>query len=162
MTHGDKLEVGFYCRSCSQYLAVDITQSLCRGNCTGCGQSYEIQPSPSLLAGGPVDHCPHCENQELYMRKDFPQQLGCFIVLCIVGLSTIAYALWGFLPALSVLVAASLADFLLYHRLATVTVCYRCHCEIRGLTTHAPNPFDMHRAEEYQNPPTKVGAHLSY
>ena len=149
MTHENKLEIGFYCHSCSQYLPVPLTESVLRGNCSGCGQAYEIQPSSSLLAGGPVDCCPHCKNQELYMRKDFPQQLGCFIVLSTVVLSTIAYAIWGFPQALVVLVAASLADFLLYRRMGAVTVCYRCHCEIRGLTIHAPNPFNMHRAEEY-------------
>lgn len=158
MTLENKLEVGFYCRSCSQYLTVALTPSVLRGDCSGCGKAFEIQPSSSLLAGGPVDCCPHCNNREFFMRKDFPQQLGCFIVLSTVGLSTIAYAIWGFLPALAVLVAASLADFLLHRRLGTVTVCYRCHCELRGLTTHENKPFDMHRAEEYENPPARRSA----
>ena len=49
-----------------------------------------------------------------------------------------------------ILAAAVLVDLIVYSRLKDVTVCYRCHAELRGF---APNPehgpFDMHRAEEY-------------
>ena len=54
--------------------------------------------------------------------------------------------------ALAVLVLASIADLTLYHWLTEVTVCYRCHAELRGFV---PNPehgaFDIHRAEEYES-----------
>jgi hypothetical protein len=66
-------------------------------------------------------------------------------------LSTIAYALWDVPAGIAVLALATLVDLALYHGLSEVTVCYRCHAELRGF---APNPehgpFDMHRAEEYE------------
>ena len=84
------------------------------------------------------------------MRKDSPQQLGCAAVSATILLSSVAYALWDVPAAILVLGIASLVDLVLYHRLSEVTVCYRCHAELRGF---APNPdlgpFDMHRAEEY-------------
>ena len=63
-----------------------------------------------------------------------------------VALSTLAYAIWGFLPSLAVLVAASVIDFLLYRWLGEIPVCYRCHCEFRGFV-HNPEhrPFDLSR-----------------
>jgi len=98
-----------------------------------------------------VDRCPQCGNPELYLRKDFPQQLGCAAVSVTVVLSTVALALSGFLASLAVLVAASLLDFVLYHRLGEIPVCYRCHCELRGFQTNPDHrPFDLSRAEEYE------------
>jgi hypothetical protein len=68
-----------------------------------------------------------------------------------VALSTVAFAIWGFLPSLAVLVAASGIDFVLYHRLGEITVCYRCHCELRGFPRNPEHrPFDLSRAEEYE------------
>ncbi len=52
---------------------------------------------------------------------------------------------------MAVLVVASLLDFVLYHWLGETTVCYRCHSELRGFAPNsAHGPFDMHRAEEYE------------
>lgn len=85
------------------------------------------------------------------MRKDFPQQLGCFIVLATIVISSIAYALWDFPAALLALVVATLIDIILYNQLGNVAVCYRCHCEMRGFPQNPSHkPFDIHRAEEYE------------
>jgi hypothetical protein len=98
-----------------------------------------------------VDRCPHCDNGQFYLRKDFPQQLGCAAVTVTIVVSTAAYGLWGFLPSLAVLVGASFLDLFLYHRLGEVTVCYRCHSELRGFAPNpAHEPFDLNRAEEYE------------
>ncbi|HEY7698702.1 MAG TPA: hypothetical protein VIE88_09825 [Vicinamibacteria bacterium] len=142
-------QVGFFCAACREYGVYALPPSGGAGLC-GCGHRNPSTPSPSLLAAGPVDRCPQCGNLYFYTRKDFPQQLGCAAVSATIALSTVAYALWDVPAAIAVLALASLADFALYHRLSEVTVCYRCHAELRGF---APNPehgpFDMHRAEEY-------------
>ena len=144
------LTVGFYCSECSRYSEYELLAAHTRRACSYCGHESQSSPNPALLAGGPIDLCPHCSNQEFFLRKDFPQQLGCAAVSLTVGLSTLAYALWGFLASLAVLVVASLFDFVLYHRLGEVTVCYRCHAELRGFALNpAHAAFDMHRAEEY-------------
>jgi hypothetical protein len=146
-------EVGYFCDHCSTYNVYSIPPSSREepfGRCRSCRTSNAPRASESLLAGGPVDRCPQCQNLELYTRKDFPQQLGCAAVSATVVASSIAYAIWDVPAAIAVLALASLADLALYHRLAEVTVCYRCHAEMRRF---APNPahgaFDMHRAEEY-------------
>ncbi|MFQ5792729.1 MAG: hypothetical protein ACE5JI_19840 [Acidobacteriota bacterium] len=143
--------VGFFCTDCSHYNSYSLPPSSSAGTCERCGHQAAIKPSAALRAGGPVDRCPQCDNGQFYLRKDFPQQLGCLAVIITVALSSIALALWGFFPSLSVLFAATLIDFWLYHRLPEVTVCYRCHGELRGFKPNPSHrPFDIHRAEEYE------------
>ena len=145
------LSVGYFCNECSLYNLYTLPPGDTVGQCEHCGHRNESNPSAALLDGGPIDNCPQCGNLHLYQRKDFPQQLGCAAVTATVVLSSIAYALWHFPAALGVLVLASIADFTLYHRLGDVTVCYRCHAELRGFTPNPEHgPFDMHRAEEYE------------
>ncbi len=144
-------EVGFFCRECSTYNAYRLPPEERAGGCVACSHRNEPKPTQSVLTGGPIDLCPQCENPILYVRKDLPQQLGCAAVTATVVLSSIAYALWDFPAALAVLVTASLADFWLYRTLGEVTVCYRCHAELRGFVENpAHEPFDMHRAEEFE------------
>ncbi len=147
----NSLTVGFFCPECARYSEYTLLPAEAVHACSHCGHESESNASPTLLAGGPIDRCPHCDNREFFLRKDFPQQLGCAAVTLTVGLSTLAYAFWGFLPSLAVLVVASLLDFVLYHWLGETTVCYRCHSELRGFAPNsAHGPFDMHRAEEYE------------
>ena len=142
--------VGFFCSECSRYSEYSLLPADAVHACSHCGRESENNPNPTLVAGGPIDRCPHCDNLEFFLDKDLPQQLGCAAVTLTVALSTLAYYFWGFLPSLAVLVVASLLDFVLYHRLGDVTICYRCHSELRGFAPNpAHGPFDMHRAEEY-------------
>ena len=142
--------VGYFCDECSLYNVYSLPPPDNAGKCEHCGHRNQVEPSPAVLAGGPIDRCPQCENLSLYTRKDFPQQLGCAAVTATIVLSSIAYALWHFPAALAVLVMASIADFALYHRLNDVTVCYRCHAELRGFLDNPEHgAFDMHTAEEY-------------
>ena len=152
MTDGqaDSLTVGLFCPECSRYSEYTLLPMEAAHACPYCGHQSERNASPTLLDGGPIDRCPQCDNGEFFLKKDFPQQLGCAAVTLTVVLSTLAYAVWGFLPSLAVLVVASCLDFFLYHRLGDVTVCYRCHSELRGFANNPTHgPFDMHRAEEY-------------
>ena len=148
---GPDTSIGYFCEKCSLYNLYRLPPGPDAGRCEHCGHANAINPSPAVLAGGPVDRCPQCDNEKLYLRKDFPQQLGCAAVTATIALSSIAYALWDFPAALAVLIAASIADFWLYHRLSNVTVCYRCHAELRGFAENPEHgPFDLHVAEEYE------------
>ncbi|MGH9324921.1 MAG: hypothetical protein ACRD21_18795 [Vicinamibacteria bacterium] len=144
-------QIGYFCTRCRRYNVYSLPPSQDAGRCAECGEENPPRPSASLLAGGPIDGCPQCRNQYLYTRKDFPQQLGCAAVSATVIASSVAYAIWDVPAAIAVLAVASLADFVLYHRLKEVTVCYRCHTELRGFVPNPQHgPFDMHRAEEYE------------
>lgn len=144
-------EVGVYCPRCSRYAVYPAPLMDGVKACCGCGQEQTLRASPALLAGAAVDRCPSCDNQQFYRRKDLPQQVGCAAVAATIALSTGAYAIGGFLASGAVLLAASFLDLLLYYRLAEVTVCYRCHSELRGFPANPSHgPFDLNRAEEYE------------
>ena len=142
--------ISFFCAACSLYnlYELPIKESLVK--CRYCNHKHTMHLSKEVINGTPIDQCPLCKNLAMYHRKDFPQQLGCAAITLTVVLSSVAYALWDF-PA-AILVLASIADFLLFHRLREVTVCYKCHSELRGfLKNDKHGPFDMHVAEEYDH-----------
>jgi hypothetical protein len=151
------LQVGYFCTKCSEYNVYPIPGDgreldSSAGRCASCQHLDPPSLTEDVRRGGLIDRCPQCANLEFYTRKDFPQQLGCAAVVVTILMSSIAYAFWHFPAALAVLVLASIADLFLYHRLPEVSVCYRCHTELRGFDENpAHGPFDMHRAEEYEH-----------
>ncbi len=145
-------EVGFYCDACQRYSTWNPPFAPGDDRCAHCG--HENPPvAGSDLSGDapePITSCPQCGNAELYRKKDFPQQLGCAVILGAIALSTVGYAIWDFFGALAVFALVTLLDFVLYRRLGSATVCYRCHAEFRRFPENpAHSVFDMHRAEEY-------------
>ena len=144
-------EVGFYCDACDRYSTWNPPFQPDDDRCRHCGHRNPPAAAEGLSARAAFASCPQCGNPELYRKKDVPQQIGCAVVLSAIVLSTIAYALWDFPGAFIVFASVALLDFLIYRRLGSVTVCYRCHAEFRRFP---PNPdhgdFDMHRAEEYE------------
>ncbi len=148
-------EVGFYCDDCDRYSTWTPPFADGDDRCRHCAL-----PNPPRAGKGPdgagwppvetLDECLQCGNLELYTRKDLPQQIGCAVVLSAVALSTVAYAVWDFPGAFAVFAAVAVLDFVIYRRIGSVTVCYRCHAEFRRFPANPEHrPFDMHRAEEY-------------
>ena len=142
-----ELQVGYFCDQCRVYNLYRLPMPDGAERCSSCTHENRQTLSAALLAGEPIDRCP----EAFYTRKDFPQQLGCAVVGATIVLSSIAYAFWDFPAAVAVLAAFTVADFWLYHRLSELTVCYRCHAELRGFRENpAHEAFDMHQAEEYE------------
>ncbi len=87
--------------------------------------------------------CRDCGSKDLYLQKDFPRKIAIPIILA--GMITVP---WTY--GISLLVVA-LIDFILYRRVAWMTVCYRCHAEYRGFTKNPSHKeFDRHVDELYQ------------
>ncbi len=154
-------EVGFYCDECDRYSTWSPPFAEGSDRCAHCGHPNPPSGLPGGAAAvddgtgsgafGPLAACLHCGNAELYIKKDVPQQIGCAVVLAAVALATAGYAWWDFFGAFVVFAAVALLDFLIYRRLGSVTVCYRCHAEFRRFPANPEHrPFDMHRAEEYE------------
>ena len=88
--------------------------------CTFCQESdYSIEDPDD-----PFEACPLCHCHQLYVQKDFNRGLGLLIVLGGIVLVPWTYGLS--LPFFAGI------DWLLYQRVASMVICYRCGGEFRG------------------------------
>ena len=83
-------------------------------------------------AQGELEFCPACKTTDLYIQKDFPQGLGLFIVLVGIAISTVFWYYEMPISAYIVLIISLALDFLMYHVVPDVTICYRCLSQFRG------------------------------
>lgn len=115
-------------------------------SCPDCARVYELTPTASVLAGGPIDRCALCGHEHLHIRKDFPRQLGLAIVgvAAILTFTNVSPPGFFWLP----LVIASLIDLALYQVIPWKVVCYVCDAEYRGARIGGEKPFDLHQATE--------------
>jgi hypothetical protein len=90
--------------------------------------------------------------EDLYIQKDFPPAVGLAIVGAQIAISTIFWYYEMPIATYAVLLAAALLDWLLYHALGDVTICYRCASQIRGTGANPGErlqPFDLAIGERY-------------
>jgi hypothetical protein len=90
---------------------------------------------------------------DLYIQKDFPQGLGLFTILVGFAISTVFWYYEMPIPAYLVLVASVLLDYVLYHTVGDVTICYRCLSQLRGPGANPDGrfkPFDLALGERYR------------
>jgi hypothetical protein len=105
------------------------------------------QPKPQ-----PLEKCPDCGCPDLFIRKDFPQKLGLFIViaaaLTFLILAANPHTLYlGF----GVLISAIVIDSVFYLVVPRATVCYRCRRTFRGIPVNPEHHgFELSLAEKYR------------
>jgi hypothetical protein len=117
-----------------------------RGRCAHCGGETALELSPALLAGEPVDLCPRCQGELMYVQRDFNQRAGLAIVI-------VGAALAPFTPYYASLFVAAAVDAVLYLLLPEITICYRCGTHFRGFPRNPKHQaFDLHLAEQYGHP----------
>jgi hypothetical protein len=100
----------------------------------------------------PLTACPKCGCKDLFIRKNFPQKLGLFIVFAAGGtFLVLAASRTHFYLGAVVLLAAAAIDAALYAFVPKITVCYRCRAEFKD---HPINPqhhgFELAIGEKYR------------
>jgi hypothetical protein len=135
---------------CARHVDLDGSAIAAACSCPHCRQTLEVS-IPGAVRDGLLTRCPCCEGEELYVRKDFPRRLGLALVVLVAAMSFWLFGRGQLGWALGVLVALVLADLLIYRLVPTITVCYRCQAEFRGI---CPNPshagFDLATAEKFR------------
>ena len=117
--------------------------------CPRCERQYELHDTDALVLGGVLTRCVMCHGEELFIRKDFPQKTGLFIVV-VAALTSILFLKSNPAIAYGVLAAAVLIDLLIYLMTGVVTVCYRCRTEYWGQARNENhNWFDLASSEKY-------------
>ncbi|MDP6354292.1 MAG: hypothetical protein QF473_04285 [Planctomycetota bacterium] len=140
----------YVCRECGTVLLEDLSQPLDL-KCVNCGNELEAHPGDKLDEKT-IEHCLVCGGDDLYVRKDFKQMAGAFVVTSAVVVATIAYyytanMLWPIL----VLVISAMVDAALYRFIPDMTACYRCKAEYRGMNLNPEHGnYSHYTAERYR------------
>ena len=88
------------------------------------------------------ESCPICQATQFYIQKDFNQLAGCLVLLIGILLVPKTYGLS--LPVFAAL------DWLMYRRIKTLVICYRCGAEYRGFVIPSQfKPFMHHIGAKY-------------
>lgn len=138
------------CPGCAARLPVRAADAPVSIRCGGCGRVLPLTVSEKVRADEEADLCPVCEGRELYVRKDFNPQLGLAVIVAGALVSAGFYWFGMNLAAYGVLGAAALLDLVVYGRLRSLSVCYRCHTEFRGDYRRTAPTFDLHTADELE------------
>ncbi len=117
--------------------------------CPRCHKVHTINVSPSMRNEQLVDQCAVCNSRELFIRKDFPQRLGLFVVVAF-GAAAIWFFRTNVVIGWSILAAAVLVDLIVYLVIGKVTTCYACRAEYRKCPLNpAHEGFDLATSEKY-------------
>jgi hypothetical protein len=143
------MNVTFRCPNCDQTMSAQFEATRPELACPACRTAW---PVPEGVAGeGKLWQCLVCSSKELFIRKDFSQQLGVTIVVAGIVVSSIFWALRMPYWTYGVLFATALIDVILYFTVGNVLQCYRCQAQYRGvpgLENHGG--FDLETHEKYR------------
>ena len=102
-------------------------------------------------------HCLTCPSSELFVRKDFPQQLGVAIVVTGFAASSVAWYFHQIVATYAILFGTAMIDVILYLVMGNVLECYRCHAQYRGLRSlDGHEGFDLETHERYRQQPARL------
>ena len=135
------------CPKCDAGLPVDAADAPASIKCGRCGRDIPLDISAAVKGDTAVDRCPVCSGSDFYIRKDFDPTIGVAVVAAGAIVSAIFYFFNRDFIAYGILAAIALIDLVVYTRLKSVTVCYRCHSEFRGSYPRTAAPFDLHTAD---------------
>jgi uncharacterized protein (DUF983 family) len=135
------------CPKCDAGLPVRGDEQAATIRCGRCGRDIPLKISDTVRSDRGVDRCPVCDGADFYGRKDFDPKIGLTVVIVGALVSGGFYWFGRDLIAYSILGGAALIDLVVYGRLKDLTVCYRCHTEVRGAHPQTAAPFDLHTAD---------------
>ena len=150
------MNVTYRCPSCDQSTSADFEASSREIDCGACGTKIGIVDGAATRTK--LLRCVVCPSQELFVRKDFSQQLGVTIVVIGFVAATIAWYYRQIYWTYGFLFATALIDVVLYVLVGNLLECYRCHAQYRGvpgLENH--EPFDLETHEKYRQQAARLG-----
>ena len=140
-----KPEVNFACGACGNGLVLPLGDPHAAVGCPRCGTRAGLAQA---AGGAPLERCAACGSEALFVQRDFNRMLG----LVIVGIGALFAVKTRFLS----LLAATLADLMLYRLLPRITVCYACDAIHRGVAVNPRHAaFDHHVEDYYKEPKSK-------
>jgi DNA-directed RNA polymerase subunit RPC12/RpoP len=143
------IDLSFRCPACEESARLTIAESDTQFACPHCHRAMVIEPE--TVADGALSHCLVCGSNDLFIRKDFPQRLGLWIVVVGFAVSCVTWYLYYVKLTFAVLFTTALADLVLYLFMGESLVCYRCGAEYRKLDSLKNHePFNLETHERYR------------
>jgi len=141
------MEVTVKCPGCDAALPVRAADAPDHIACGSCRLVIPLTVTDAVAKDVAVDACPVCRGRDFYVRKDFDPKMGVTFVIVGATISAVFYGYGMDLVAYGILAAAAFIDLVVYRRLGDVTVCYRCHAELRGRFRCMAGAFDLLTAD---------------
>ncbi|MEX2174407.1 MAG: hypothetical protein WD872_08595 [Pirellulaceae bacterium] len=145
------MNAAFRCPQCNQIGRADFGPTTRELACPNCRAAWPVPEG--AVADDKQWRCLVCPSTELFIRKDFSQQLGVAIVVAGFIISSIFWyyrmPFWTY----GVLFATALIDVVLYLFVGNVLHCYRCHAQYRGvpgLENHEAFSLETHEKHRQQ------------
>jgi hypothetical protein len=122
--------ITFACPECDKTSRIPLDETAAVA-CPQC--SWKQATSSRVSSEGHIDECSVCGCEELFIRKNFSQNIGVGVVIVAAVTSMIAWGYHMWYTAYGILFAAALLDLYLYFKVGNLLQCYRCNAEYRGL-----------------------------
>ena len=152
------MRLTYTCPKCNQPIRVELPPGVVDFACSACGQTQSIPPG--ALDDEGLHRCLVCPGADLYLRKDFPQRLGFWIVVLGLGASCVTWGFYERFLTYTILFATALVDVVLYLFVPNALMCYRCGAQYRGapgLDSH--EPFQLETHERYRQQTARLADH---
>jgi hypothetical protein len=147
----------FSCPACHAGVRQQFDPTSIALACPHCGQ--QIKFAAGSIDGDRLKRCLVCPSTDLYVRKDFPQRLGVFLVVVGIVGSSIAWNYANLPWTFGILFATALADLALFALVGNALMCYRCGAQYRGTAEmDAHGQFNLETHEKYRQLAARVGS----
>ncbi|WP_165068338.1 hypothetical protein [Paludisphaera rhizosphaerae] len=152
------MDLTFECSQCRMIDHVDGVESAPQAFCSHCRTGRDLAPGSFDAVGRPTA-CPLCASADLYVLKDFPQEIGLAIVLAGFAVSLVVWYYGSRQSAYLALGASVLLDLVFYRLMPDAVVCYRCGSQLRGPGVNRGRRFrwfDPAVANRYRREPSRA------
>ena len=149
-TFSGRMKIKVKCSECGRKQQVAAAGTPSDNTCLRCGHVTPLAWSESVAADREIDVCPVCEEGDFFTHKDLNRNMGLTAVILVALVSVVLLYYDRVVEAYSVLFVFALIDLVIYQMLTFVTICYRCHTELRGAYRRTAPYFDLHIAEKLE------------
>lgn len=126
--------IEYCCPQCHATCRQDSIESTDILTCQKCKLIMRI--APQSIGNDRLTRCLVCPSAELFVRKNFPQKLGVWIVTAGLAGSCVAWAWHELIATFAILFATALVDVVLYMVVPNCLACYRCQARYGGVESH--------------------------
>lgn len=150
------MNIVYRCPDCDATVSLSLSPEATAFACPACQKKRELPPQS--WRDNKLQRCVVCPCDDVFVRKDFSQNLGIAIVVFGFVVSSVFWYYRLPIGAYATLFATALLDFGLYMVCGNLLECYRCHAQYRDLPgLEDYEPFDLETHEKHRQQVARLG-----